>query len=186
MQEHIDAPPALLRSLSWGRARWHFGCALACLIRGSSKGSMFYSSFPHTVSVAALGKPWGEGPRAPVRVSPRSAEGMAAQQQSKHKNRAEMKPQLPPRAESWLCVTGLLALLSSLPSCSNPARGPVAQLSCLTGLQGGEGGREWQRASASPWEEEGKEGDTLSWRQLGDPAPPGDGDQRRRGAKQRN
>lgn len=48
---------------------WPFSCALACLIRDSWEGSMFYSLFPHTVSMAAIVKLWGEGPWVPVRES---------------------------------------------------------------------------------------------------------------------
>lgn len=73
---------------------------------------MFYSLFPHTVSMAAIVKLWGEGPRVPVRESCCYAErdvnrrakkkkgGRVKKEKKKKKSRTpSLRPLPPPHSE---------------------------------------------------------------------------------------
>lgn len=150
----------LLLGLRAGKStlRWPFSCALACLIRGSLEGSTFYSLFPHTVSVAAIVKLWGEGPR----VSHAAMQKRDVNRTEKKKKEKEWEKKkshvLPPSALHHLrAASGRLGLdrpfgtlSSSLPSSTfaqmlqkvtppSPAAGCGTGSRC--GATGGEGGR---------------------------------------------
>ena len=169
--------------------RWPFSCALACLIIASLEGSMFYSLFPHTVSMAAIVKLWGDGPQALVResrcYSERDVNRTARKKGGGGKSHTpSLCPLPPPRSERQVGVW--LVSRHSRPPC------PLAQMLHNVTLPSraarhftrsrrramGRRGMEMRCAWASQREEEErKEGDTLCWRQLGEPMPSGDGDQ---------